>query len=74
MTKTNGAQDRLSFNVSNRHAGLRLLAIAGLYAALALGFVASVEQTSRRPAIQASELSRAPAPTTSPAPAAVALR
>lgn len=54
---TTGTQGRLSFNISNRHAGLRLVAIGGLYAALALGFLASVEQTSRRPAPQATTLS-----------------
>jgi hypothetical protein len=74
MTTTNGTQGTLSFNVSTRHAGLRLLAIAGLYGALALGFLASVEQTSRRPTIQATEVSTAPAPVSSPAGAAVALR
>lgn len=58
---THGTQDTLHFNVSSRHAGLKVLAIAALYGALALGFVASVEQTSRRPAIQAQELSRSPA-------------
>ncbi len=54
---TTGKQGRLSFNVSNRHAGLRLVAIGGLYVALALGFIASVEQTSRRPATQETTLS-----------------
>lgn len=73
MTTTNGRQDRLSFNVSDRHAGLRLLTIGGLCAALALGFVASVEQTSRRPATQATTLSSTAAEV-SPAGTAIALR
>jgi hypothetical protein len=74
MTTTTGKQDRLTFNVSGRHAGLRLAAIGGLCAALALGFVASVEQTSRQPASQATVLTRAAAPATNPVGTAMALR
>ena len=71
MTTTTGTQEKLGFAITNRHAGLKLLVIGGLYAALALGFVASVEQTARRPAVRATEVSAQPAS----APAgAVALR
>ncbi len=70
MTTTTGTQDKLGFTLTDRHAGLKLLVIGGLYAALALGFVASVEQTARHPAIQTIEASAPPA-----APAgAVAMR
>ncbi len=70
MTTTTRTQDELGFTLIDRHAGLKLLVIGGLYAALALGFVASVEQTARRPAIQTIEASAPPA-----APAgAVAMR
>ncbi len=73
MTTTTGKQDRLTFNVSGRHAGLRLVAISSLCVALGLGFVASVEQTSRRPARTATTLSSTSAPA-SPAGTAIALR
>jgi hypothetical protein len=72
MTTTTGTQGKLNFAIHDRHAGLKLLVIGGLYAALALGFVASVEQTARRPAIQAIEAS-AQQPS-APAGTAVALR
>lgn len=68
---TNGTHEKLGFDIRNRHAGLKLLVIGGLYAALALGFVTSVEQTARR-AVQATEAS-APRPAATPA-GAVALR
>lgn len=74
MTTTKGTKSGLSFNVSNRHAGLRLLAIGALYTALALGFVASVEQTSRRPNLPSAELTRAAAPLGSPGGTTVAQR
>ncbi len=61
MTTTTGTQGKLGFTITDRHAGLKLLVIGGLYAALALGFVASVEQTARRPTIQAIEASARPA-------------
>lgn len=70
---TTGKQDRLTFNVSGHHAGLRLVAISGLCVALALGFVASVEQTSRRPVHPETTLSSTSAPA-SPAGTAIALR
>ncbi len=72
MKTTTGTQGKLGFAITNRHAGLKLLVIGGLYAALALGFVASVEQTARRSAVQAIEASaQRPA---APAGAAVAMR
>jgi hypothetical protein len=57
MTTTTGTQEKLGFAITSRHAGLKLLVIGGLYAALALGFVASVEQTARRSVVQATEAS-----------------
>ena len=57
MSTTTGTQERLGFAITNRHAGLKLLVIGGLYAALALGFVASVEQTARQSAVRATEAS-----------------
>lgn len=48
-----------SFDLSNRHPVLRLLVVAGLYTALAVGFVASVQQPRQAPAV--AEASRVPA-------------
>jgi hypothetical protein len=72
MTTTTGTQGKLGFSITNRHAGLKLLVIGGLYAALALGFVASVEQTAHRSTVQATEAS-AQRPAGTPA-GAVAVR
>lgn len=72
MTTTTGTQDKLGFAIHHRHAGLKLLVIGGLYAALAIGFVASVEQTARQPSARAIEVS-AQQPASAPA-GAVALR
>lgn len=40
-----------TFNLSNRHPVLRLLVVAGLYTALAVGFVASVQLPRQAPAV-----------------------
>lgn len=45
-----------SFDLTNRHPVLRLLVVAGLYASLAVGFVASVEHPRQAPV--AAEASR----------------